>query len=248
MKQQENQLELKNNCPPVGYNPIAAIRGAMFHWICVPFNSNVIGNNSIWCYVTCLNALQIQSCGKISCLYLPDDEEDIKKEKTLDELIEIKNAQEALIKLTLIKPTFEEIVNEITQSNFNVSEKKSELEKINKLITSEPDKRKRRKLERQAEKVEFYLGFLLPDDTMNFISSWALGIQITDIKRISRDILLSAAIMAYNKGCLATDMISGVLTDFQKTDINKHADYLLNQYLEDKKREQGLRKNNYKWG
>ena len=54
--------------------------------------------------------------------------------------------------------------------------------------------------------------------------------------------------MAYNKKCLATDLISGVFTDFQKINLNKNAEYLLSQYMEDKKREKQLKKNNYKWG
>ena len=141
----------------------------------------------------------------------------------------------------------------ITKSNFNVSEKKSELDKINKLINSESEKEKSnkkeiRKLQKLADKVEFYLGFLLPDDTMNFIASWALGLQITDIKKLSRDMLLQAAIMAVNGHKDPTDYLSGVFTDFQKIDISKHAWCIYNKYMEDKKREKDLRKNNYKWG
>ena len=122
------KIDIKKNGPPIGYNPIAEIRGAMFHEICVPFN-----NVPVWCYVTCLNAIQIQSCGDISCLYF-SEKENIKPD--IIELIKVKNAQEALVKLTLVKPSFDEVIGMITETNFLISKNKEALEKINNEIKS----------------------------------------------------------------------------------------------------------------
>lgn len=291
-----SKIDIQRNSHPVGYNPIAEIRGAMFHEICVPFN-----NVPVWCYVTCLNAIQIQSCGNISCLYFGDDEIKINKSKLLIkeieielkilfeklknknlselnklniekniieteikltnekenhynlsksniiELIEKKNAQETLVKLTLVKPSFDEIIGMITETNFLISEKKQALEKINNEIKSVRKNSDRKKLEKKAEQIEFYLGFLLPDDTMSFLTAWALGVEITDIKKLSRDILLDAAIMAANGKDNPCDHITGIFTDFQREDINKHGWHLYNQFIEDKKREERLKKNGYVW-
>ena len=234
------KIDIQKNSPPVGYNPIAAIRGAMFHEICVPFNGV-----PVWCYVTCLNAIQIQSCGDISCLCF--DDKKIKNEKQdIIELIKVKNAQEALVKLTMVKPSFDKVMGMITESNFLISEKKAELEKIKKEIQAAEIKDKR-KLQKKVEQIEYYLGFLLPDDTMSFLTAWALGVSITDIKKVSRDILLNAAIMANHFKNNATDHITGVFTDFQKTDINKHALCIYNQFLEDKRKEKKLQKQGYAW-
>lgn len=239
------KLNVKENSPPIGYNPIAEIRGAMFHWICVPFNSHVVGSNPIWCYVTCLNAIQIESCGDISCLSF--SEEDKTTEQTLEDLVKIKNAQEALVKKTLIKPSFDEIITMITQTNFLIADKKREKEEIEKLIETLPDKKQVKELKKELVKLEFYLGFLLPDDMMNFLTAWAMGIQITDIKKLSRDILLKAAIRAKNGNDNPHDHISGVFTDFQMNDIDNHAWIIYNQFLEDQKTEKDLKNNKYNW-
>lgn len=239
------EINVKEHSPPIGYNPIAEIRGAMFHWICVPFNSHVVGSNPVWCYVTCLNAIQIESCGDISCLSFPDEETD--NEQDLENLIKIKNAQEALVKKTLIQPSFDEIITMIMETNFLIAEKKREKEEIEKLIKTLPDRKQVKELEKKMVELEFYLGFLLPDDTMNFLTAWAMGIQITDIKKLSRKILLDAAIMAINGHDNPTDHLSGVFTDFQENDINKHAWVIYNKFVEDQKREKDLRKNGYNW-
>lgn len=236
-----DKIEVKENAPPVGYNPISEIRGALFHNITVPFNGT-----PIWCYVTSLNMIQIKSCGDLSCLYLPKKNE-TNKEPDMLEIIELKNAQEALVKLTLIRPNFDEIIGMITETNFLISEKKAELNKINEEIKKLKPGKQKRELEKQAEKIEFYLGFLLPDDAMAFLTSWALGVEITDIKKLTRKILLDAAIMAANGKDNPTDHLSGIFTDFQKDDINRNAWYIYNQFLDDKKRETDLKNNKYKW-
>jgi len=240
------KIDVKLNPPPVGYNPIAAIRGAMFHEICVPFNSHIGSNAPIWCYVTCLNMIQIKSCGDISCLYLPQEDKTEKEPDILD-VINRKNAQEELVKLTLVRPSFDEIIGMVTETNFLISEKQKELNEINQKIKKVKPAKKKKELQIQADKIEYYLGFLLPDDTMSFLTAWALGVEITDIKKMSRDILLDAAIMAVNGKDNPTDHITGVFTDFQKEDINKHAWFIYKQFADDKKREKNLKDSKYKW-
>lgn len=233
-----NQIDVTKNSPPVGYNPIAEIRGAMFHEIIVPFNGS-----PVWCQLTCLNYIQLKSCGDISCLNFDFDEN---KKPSIEEVIETKNAQEAICKLSLIRPSYDDIISLVTGVDFRISEKKEELKKLKKEIQALHAKEKK-KATRRIEKIEYEIGFLLPDDTMSFITSWAIGADITDIKRITRDILLDAAIMADNGKDNPTDHITGIFTDFQKEDINKHAWYIYKQFIEDKKREKNLKKNKYQW-
>lgn len=232
------KIDINNFSPPEGYNPIAKIRGALFHWVSVPFNGE-----PIWIKLTCLNAIQIKSCGDISCLYLPKNKKKEEKEPNILEMIKIKNAQEALCKASMICPSFDKIIGMISDENFLISEKKKALEKINKEINSaklEPKQKK--ELQKKADQIEFYLGFLLPDDTMSFITMWALGIKITDIQKLNRKLLLDAAILAKNGGDNPTDHISGVFTDFHKEDINKHAWIIYNEYQAEKERERQLMK------
>jgi len=82
---------------------------------------------------------------------------------------------------------------------------------------------------------------------MSFITAWALGVEITDIKKVSRELLLEAALMAKHYGNNTSDHISGVFTDFQKEDINRHGLFLYNEFMANKRREQQLQKKKYKW-
>jgi hypothetical protein len=89
------------------------------------------------------------------------------------------------------------------------------------------------------------LGFLLPDDFMATITAWAMGVDRTDIKKITRDILLEAALLAKNGGDNPSDHITGTFTDFQREDINKNAWIIYNEYQEEKKIEKNSK--NVRW-
>lgn len=236
------KIDIKQNKIPQGYNPLEVIRGALFHEICVPFKGM-----PVWCVLKCLSFMELKSCGDISCLYFGKKNEKEKKEMDINQIIEVKNAQEAVCKLAFVRPSFDEIIGTITDTDFQISEKEKILDEINKQI-QELKGSEKRKAEKKALQIEYQIGFLLPDDTMSFVTSWALGVEITDIKKLSRDIVLEAALMAKHYGNNTTDHITGVFTDFQKEDINKWGIFLYNEFMADKKREQQLKKRNFKWG
>ncbi|MHB9293849.1 hypothetical protein Holit_02968 [Hollandina sp. SP2] len=66
---------------PQGYNPLEVIRGALFHWVPVPFNGT-----QVWCELRCLNASQILSMGNYSNLEVKDN-----KKPTKEQIIELRN-------------------------------------------------------------------------------------------------------------------------------------------------------------
>lgn len=234
------KIDIKNNKPPIGYNPIEVIRGALYHEICVPFNAT-----PVWCMLKCLSFLELKSCGDISCLYTQKE----KNEPSILDLIKFKNAQEAICKLAFVRPSFDTIISEILKVDFRISEKRKVLEKIENDIKNNKalSNSEKKELQKKADQIEFQIGFLLPDDTMSFVTAWALGVEITDIKKLSRNIILNAALMAKHYGNNTTDHITGVFTDFQKEDIDSHGLVLYNEFIKDKKREMELKKNNYKW-
>jgi len=236
----KEKIDIKQNSPPQGYNPLEVILGALYHEICVPFKKM-----PVWCLLKTLSYMELKSCGNISCLYLPKEKEE-KKELSIIEIIETKNAQEAICKLAFVRPSYDQIISEITKTDFQISEKKEELKKINEKIKllkgSEKEKAKKKSLQ-----IEYQIGFLLPNDAMAFVTAWALGVEVTDIKKVSRGILLDAALMAKHYGNNTSDHITGVFTDFQKEDINKHGIILYNEFMEAKRREEKLKKQNYKW-
>ena len=217
--------------PPVGYNPISEIRNAMFMWVPVPFF-----NNPIWCKLKCLNMIEIKACGNLSCLYFDDKKK--KKEKTIEEIMEIKQVQENLVKESLVYPVYDEIIKMITGENFIISQK----EKIIKELKIDLEKEPNKELSKEIEKLEYSIKFLLPDDACAFITSWALGIDKTNILKISKKMLFHAAIKAVNGHSNPADHISGIFTDFHKDDINNYAWIIYNEYQEQKRQEKEARK------
>jgi hypothetical protein len=226
--------------PPEGYNPIEKIRGGHLHWVSVPFNGV-----PVFVQVRCLNYTQLRACGDISLITL--DGEKTEKEISLERIIEIKNYQEKLCEESLVVPRFDEIIETITGMDFKIREKKQELEEMKKRLEDTPKKSRRKKIEKTIENLELEIGFLLPDDFMAAITSWAMGIDRTDIKKITRDMLLEAAILAKNGGDNPCDHITGVFTDFQKEDINKNAWIVYNDYQEEKKIERENKKGGVRW-
>jgi uncharacterized protein YutD len=225
-----------------GYNPIEKIRGGLFHWIAVPFNGV-----DVFCQLRCPNATQIEQCGDISNITL-----DVKNGKKMgyEEIIQIRNYQEALCKITFNVPTFDHIAEVIGRDDFVISEKKAELEKIkgqyeeNRNKLSEVEKKS---VELKIKTIELQLGYILPDDTMAFVTRWAMGNDISDIKKITKEIFLRAAYLARAHNKAPTDYISGVFTDHNKREVDAYAIKVLEDYLSEQKVIQEGKGKKYQW-
>lgn len=237
----EDKIQLQTQ-PPVGYNPIAQIRGAYFHWLLVPFFADR-GGEKIWCKCHCLNASQLKACGNLVSLMLPED----KKEKsTKEDGIRFYNAMENVCIATLIEPTFSEIIKMLTDEDFRIEEKKKMLAEFEELINNEKLKTKGKKeLQDKIDLLNQEIGFLLPDDTMGFLTAWALGVDVTDINKITKKILLDAAILARAGKTSPHKYISGVFTDKHKEEIDMKAWVVLSEFDEDKKHENELKKKGF---
>jgi len=223
---------IRNEAILIGYNPLEKIRGALFHWVAVPFNGV-----DIFCQLRCPNQTQIEQCGNISNIVEDKlkDENNVKK-LDYDEIIEIRNYQENLCKLVFNIPTFDNIAS-LMSSDFVISEKRKQLTAIetryaeNKNDMTESE---RKIIETQIKTLDLQLGFILPDDTMAFVTKWAMGNDVSDIKKINRETFLRAAILAQINHKAPTDYISGVFTDYNKSEIDSYALSVYNDYQKDK--------------
>jgi hypothetical protein len=225
----------------VGYNPLEKIRKQLYHWILVPFN----GTN-IFCQLRCPNATQIEQCGNITNII--DETINENKTPTDDEIIQIRNYQEALCKITFNIPTFNNLLRLVGECDFVLSDKKKELAEIEKTYNENKDKMnktEREIIETRIKSIELQLGFILPDDTMAFITKWAMGNDISDIKKITKDMFLRAAVLAERYHKAPSDFISGVLTDFNKNEIDAHAVSVYNEFLKEQEAVNGS--NKFKW-
>lgn len=226
--------------PPVGYNPIAEIRGAYFHWLLVPFFADR-GGKSVWCKCRCLNAMQIKACGDIMSLILPGEKQ---KKSSPEDLIRLYNAMEKVCAAVLVSPSFDEIIADLTGQDCRIQEKKKQLADLEKEIDSDKKMKaeEKAKLQKEIDRLNQEIGFLLPDDTMGFLTGWALGTDITDINKISREMLLTAAQLARAGSRSPHDYLSGIFTDKHMEEIDLKAWGLLAEFDEDKKRELELSK------
>jgi hypothetical protein len=218
---------------PIGYNPIERIRNGLFHWVAVPFNGA-----EIYCQLRCPNATQIEGCGDLSNIVLKQDETDKKAEYNYDEIIKIRNYQEAICQLVFNIPKFDRIAEAVGNCDFVLSEKKIELERITKQFEENKGKLsevEKDVIDKKIKALELQLGFILPDDTMAFVTRWAMGNDFSHIKTLTRENLLKAAALAKAHNKAPSEYISGVYTDFNKNEIDAYAFSILEEYQRDQK-------------
>jgi hypothetical protein len=212
---------------PTGYNPLEAIRGGLFHWVPVPFNGV-----KAWCELRCLNATQISSCGNYSNIVREGT-----KEISREQMIELRNYQEKLIIACLNRPSYDQIASLVGEHDFVISGKRNELEEIKKIDLSKLPPKQQEELSRRIANTELFLGFILPEDTFRFLTEWVNGSDVSDIKKITDEQFLEAAILAENGKDNPTGHLPGVFTDHNRQDMDRYAwkvyaDYLKNRQIE----------------
>jgi hypothetical protein len=225
---------------PIGYNPVEYIRGALFHWVAVPFNGT-----DIWCELRCPNATQIEQCGDMSNITVRKENEESKY--SYEEIIKIRNYQEKLCQLVLNKPTFDNIAILVGDNDFVLSEKKKELERIQHIFNTNKENMtelEKSIVETQLRTIELQIGFILPDDTMAFLTKWAMGNDISDVKKITKDNFLKAASLAKAHNKAPSDYLSGVFTDFNRQEIDTYAWMVLSEFI---KEQEIVNKGKYRW-
>jgi hypothetical protein len=223
---------------PAGYNPLEYIRGGLYHWIAVPFH-----RAEVYCQLRCPNATQIEQCGNISNI---TGEKEKNKKPEHDDIILIRNYQEALCRISLNKPTFDEITALVGLEDGFIKNKRKELAELQTEIETQAAKMtetEKNALLLKIKTIELMIGFLLPDDTMAFITKWAMGNDVSDIKKINRESFLRAASLAKAHNKAPSDYLSGVFTDYNKIEIDTYAFGILNEYLAETKIVRGT----YRW-
>jgi hypothetical protein len=192
---------------------------AAFPVLIVPFNGT---NVSV--QVRALNFTQIRSCGDFSIFAVgqgaaPKAENDYSTE----DLAKIVNSQEALVKATLVCPTYDEILSLVYKNDTEIIKFRERAEEIKKEIEAVKSEAKKAELLNELEGCELMIGYLLPSDFTAAIVSWALDIERGEIKKITEDMLLEAAILAAKGHDNPADHLTGNFTDFHKDQINKSA-------------------------
>lgn len=218
--------------PPQGYNPLEVIRGGMYHWVYAPVN-----NTFAWIQLRTSNATQLEACGAVTLI------ENLGKSKlaTPEEMLDMRNSMEAICKITMMNPTFDDFVKMTTDTDIVHSKMRLELERIRAIDCTGMSATEKDVIDTEVRKLELHLAFLLPENTFDFIVRWAMGVDVSDIKKISHDKLLEAAILATNGHDSPHDHLSGCFTDRDPSDIDKTAWGIYNEHMENKRIEKGIR-------
>ena len=213
----------------VGFSPIEKIRGALLHWVAVPFNGV-----DVFCQLRCPNATQLEQCGDVSNLVMDAGER--QRALTADEITTLRNYQEAVCKAVFNVPTFDEIGAIISDGDFVIANKRKALREIAERFAASKNEMtvmEQQALHAQIKTLELELGFILPDDTMAFITQWAMGNDVSDVKRVTRQQLLRAAALAKAANRAPSDYMSGVYTDFNRAEIDAQAWLVLGEHMKD---------------
>jgi len=169
-----------------------------------------------------LSAAQVYSVGDVSLIETFADKVRIKKIATVEELNSYTERQHKLVKLALVKPTYQEIID-IAGAHIDMAKVDTELKGIREQFYAMPDGPERRELQDKYNTYELQYKFLLPADFIAAVLNYSLKIYDTDIKKITEGLLLDAARMATLGHDNPADHLPGAFTDFNREDINRRA-------------------------
>jgi hypothetical protein len=152
------------------------------------------------------------------------------------ELLAYAQKNVAICKAALICPSYDELFAAIARPSFN-AEVKARVENINRMLEGMNPGPARKELEEIRDSLVFTWEVILPDDFMAGVVASALQIGKTDIKKVTDEVLLSAAILAERGHKAPHEYVHGVFTDFNRSDIDNRAWIVLDEYREEMRAE-----------
>lgn len=183
-----------------------------------------------------LTQAQILSCGDFSLIETFQDKVAAQsKNVTMKEIIEYSERQHAIAKEALVAPTYEEILKAF-DCDVKIKETKEKLAALKSRIEETPRGPKRAELEEEIAAMKVWAEFVLPEDFLAFVVGYTLGIDKSDIKKVSEEMLLNAAILAERGKDNPADHLDGRFTPFMKDDINRRAWVIHREWQEEHRR------------
>jgi len=187
----------------------------MYEWLLIPFRGT-----EILVEVRYPRSTQLPEVDKLNSIL-----EKRKTKYSRQEIIDYLNLQEQCCEAVLNRPTFQELEIAIYGKDKVLENKKKQLKEIEQQLKKLSGKEKI-ELQKKYNEIELFAGFILPDDTMQTLTKIALGIDHSDIKKLTKEKL----ILAYNKARLyngkPSDYIPGLFTDGDRQNIDEYATLL----------------------
>jgi hypothetical protein len=191
-----------------------------------------------------LSDIECQAIGNFSLIETEEYKWSRAKVKTSwSELRAVSEKNMAICKASLVSPTYDEIFAIIGKTQFNV-EVKAQVEHINKQLQEMPVGPARQELEDIRDSLICAWDVILPADFMAGVIEFALQIHATDIKKVTEDMLYTAAILADRGNDNPHDHMMGAFSAFNIRDIDCQAwmifDKKVEEAREDGKKRRGV--------
>jgi hypothetical protein len=146
-----------------------------------------------------------------------------------------------ICRAALISPTYDEIFETIGKTAFHI-EVKAQVEHVNKMLEEMDHGPARQELESIRDSLILAWDVILPEDFIAGIIAYSLGIMKTDIKKVTEEMLYSAAVLAERGHVTPHEYIRGVFSAFNIRDIDLQAWVIYEEKLAEQREESKYRR------
>jgi hypothetical protein len=190
-----------------------------------------------------LSDIQIASLGGFSLIETDEFKWSRAPQKKIawSELLDYANQNVKICKAALVSPTYDKIFAIVGRGEFFIDVKR-QVEGINVQLEEMPEGPARQELEAIRDSLIMAWDIILPDDFMTGVIAHTLGIHKTDIKKVTEEMLLNAAVLAERGHKAPHEYIHGAFTDFNLRDIDTQAWILYERHMEELREEAQRRK------
>jgi len=175
-------------------------------------------NTPVFVKVRELSDLQIQAIGNFSLI----GSEVVSPATDWRQITNSLELQHNIVRAALVVPTYSEIFKLAGTSDF-AKEAEKRFAEINKDLISMNRGPERSATEQRLASIRLLFDLILPNDFTSEVTSYVMGTERTDIKLITKEILLNCAILQKRSGGRPSDYCDGKLSAFNKRDIDTQA-------------------------
>lgn len=213
-----------------GYHPLPEIMGSLYEWLFIPFHGT-----EILAEVRYPRSTQLPDVDKLRAV-ITSRGKDTKLSR--DDMIAVLNIQEDCCKAALNRPTFQELEQAITGKDRVLEDNKKRFKALEAEIKTVNNEAERRELTTEKERLELFCGYILPDDTMTTVTNIALGMDVSDIRKLTKEKLLLAYSKARLYGGRPSDFVPGIFTDGDRQNIDDYATLIGGENEKERRRRQ----------
>ena len=204
---------------------------AQYPLITIPFNGHLVPVK-----VRELTQAQIYSCGgsDMSLIETFQDKIRMKRKPSLKEICLYADMLNSISKLALVSPIYGDVVALCKLDDKTETAFRAELKEIDALLKEAPKGPIKTELANLMLAKRAQLDLVVPDDFLNSIITYALGISKSDIKLVTEDMLYTAAISAKLSHDAPSNHLDGSFSPFNREDINRCAFQIYAEKRKDK--------------